>query len=654
MRHNRLLALAALVCAMLMSAQSTFAGKTKVFTEPRCLGANTKTVSITKVEFTDSATIVSFHLKFKPGSWVKIANDSYLVGENIAKKYMVIKGEGIVIGEQHTTPESGEDDFKVLFEPMPKNTRAFDFIEGVTPNGFSILGVHDRTRPIKIKTPKKEFQMTKGLEAEFFKSDTVRVRGRIEGYSPDLGFKTLAFMRENPMRHESTPKTILINEDGSFEFSYLGHHPKEEFLLVKHNDIYAAIFIYTIPGQTTEFVSDLQGNVTYTKMPEGPFARNISLKHDHSDFTDYSYSEFATDMEVHPSFSDFCKTAMCKLDERMQLAEYIYQRYDYSPWERHLSNCYISLRFGTRIFDHELQHSIYSIRLSTQSMSRDSLVAEYKDINNLQFMRRMPYNDPTALVFNEAEIFFNRYEFTSILNDGPTVLTLPFILHQDTIKAETDKKICGQDKTSFFYKAIMVRDFFSTLNLRLWDNNPEIKDSLYRHRRRLVEHSALQAEIDRIYEEDKEKSKLVTKMPLSMESIKFRQILDKYKGKYVMVDFWGMGCGPCRQGIRNSVEMRKGLRDNPDIEFVFINATGESSPEAYKEFVDTYLEGEEVYEVSTDEYNMFMTLFKFNGIPHYEFFDREGNIINDKAHYTNTAEEFLQLHINPIKEKLDK
>ncbi len=635
MRHNKLLTLTALICAMLMSAQSAFAGKTKVFTEPRWLGANTKTVSITKVEFTDTATIVSFHLKSTPDHWVRIANDSYLVGENIAKKYMVIRGEGIVIGEQHTTPESGEDDFQVLFEPMPKNTRAFDFIEGDNPEGFRILGVHDRTKPIKIKTPKKAFQMTQELETEFFKEDTVHVRGRIEGYSRELGFSTVSFAKRNTMTSENKSLTVYINEDGTFAFSYMGYHPKEEFLMIKSDNIYAVAGFYTIPGQTTEFVTTLDGVVSYTKMPEGTFARQNSLLHDFSDICRYKSSE--DDRAASASFMDYTKAAAMKMEESLKLTDYISLKYDYTPWERHLAHCltrsdYTFSILSTELREHHKPHS---------------------DCSRFFFMRQLPYNDPSILVDGDVYFTINYYGTSNVIRNAypRSFNDISSILHRDTVITKVDKQVMGEDKVSLLGEMLILTKYYAELNTSGWSH--EGLKSHYDIRHTMLTHPALLRQLERIYQEADRRIDILTTLPNTDAAIAFRKITNKYKGKYVMVDFWGMNCGPCRQGIRNSVEMRKELRNNPDIEFVFINAV-ESNRQPYKEFTEKYLDGAEVYEVSTDEYNMFMELFEFSAIPHYELLDREGRIINKSIEYTHTAKEFLQHYITSLKEQFDQ
>ncbi len=655
---KRLSILTLLLCVMLMSAQAAFAGKTKTFTEPVCLATNTQVVTITKVEFTDTATIVSFHEKYKPGWWIRISKECYLIGEK-GQKYMALKGEGITLDENYVTPESGEGDFKVLFEPMPKNTRLFDFAGGCAEKFFKIFGVHDKSTRIKVKVPKDDFRMTEELETEFFNIDTVRIKGRIEGYSRDLGFSRLQFLRDNAFTNESMPLTTEISEDGHFEISYIGWHPMNEMFLIRGNNLQVFAGVYVVPGQTTEIVLHLSGEVVYTKMPEGTFARDNSLRFDFLNLCDYESKNFEADKEACATVKDFTDMALGKMAKSLEVAEYVAWRFDYSPWEYHILRCGVKLSYAEPILYYINRKRDESRPGSgvTSLEEMTKLLEPFKDVAIYAFMREMPCDDPTSMMFSQTEPLLNKYEFSPIMWNFSAfdIDDLRSYVLQDTILTMHDKRIMGQQQPSLFGEIIMLRRYSNHIGnwMKWWKGEPEEIYNIWKPqftRKSVLKHLELR------HKKAVEQSNLVRPMPQTEAAMKFRKILNKYKGKYVMVDFWGIGCGPCRGSIQESLEMRKALRDHPDIEFVFINAAGESTPENYKKFVDEYLEGEEVYEVSRDDYNMFMELFNFLGIPHYETFDREGNIVNSNHsfRYSQDAGHFLEHYLNPLKEKLDK
>ncbi len=73
------------------------ARKARTFSRPAWVGSTTSTIRITKVEFADTATIISFHERYKPGWWIRMSKDSWLLGDD-NRKYKALRGEGHCAG----------------------------------------------------------------------------------------------------------------------------------------------------------------------------------------------------------------------------------------------------------------------------------------------------------------------------------------------------------------------------------------------------------------------------------------------------------------------------------------------------------------------------------------------------------------------------
>ncbi len=95
---------------------------------------------ISKIELTDTETILFFDAYQRPGNWIRIDPASVLIGSN-QKTYKITGSEGIVPGEKVFAPKSGHIPFSLRFQPVDKNEKSIDFKEGNTPDDWAITGI---------------------------------------------------------------------------------------------------------------------------------------------------------------------------------------------------------------------------------------------------------------------------------------------------------------------------------------------------------------------------------------------------------------------------------------------------------------------------------------------------------------------------------
>ena len=106
-------------------------------------GATSLSLDITKVELKDTETVVYItarQISFpERGNWFRFASDTYLkVGSS---RYAITKADGIELDKESYTGKDCKRDMAFHFQPLPKGTRSFDFIEGDGERAFQFRGV---------------------------------------------------------------------------------------------------------------------------------------------------------------------------------------------------------------------------------------------------------------------------------------------------------------------------------------------------------------------------------------------------------------------------------------------------------------------------------------------------------------------------------
>ena len=120
-------------------------------------------------------------------------------------------------------------------------------------------------------------------------------------------------------------------------------------------------------------------------------------------------------------------------------------------------------------------------------------------------------------------------------------------------------------------------------------------------------------------------------LPQGQPAQLIRSLQMRYPGRYLVIDFWGMGCGPCRGAIQSSKELRAEIAKRDDVKLVFIagEETAEGS-EAYHKYVKEWLADEETICIPDTEFSRLQEYFRFNGIPHYETITPDGRIVGEE------------------------
>ena len=106
-------------------------------------------------------------------------------------------------------------------------------------------------------------------------------------------------------------------------------------------------------------------------------------------------------------------------------------------------------------------------------------------------------------------------------------------------------------------------------------------------------------------------------------------ILDKHKGKLIVIDFWATWCAPCREEMPHLAKLMQDYKEN---KVVFLKVSVEKEMQTWRKYlISNNPEISNNYLLVDPEKSSFVKRFEVNTIPRYMLIDKEGQIINAEA-----------------------
>ena len=110
-----------------------------------------------------------------------------------------------------------------------------------------------------------------------------------------------------------------------------------------------------------------------------------------------------------------------------------------------------------------------------------------------------------------------------------------------------------------------------------------------------------------------------------------RRLFSEYEGNVLFLDFWSMGCAPCRKGMieqKHVVEHFKGK----SVRFLYIASTENDDPVTARTWMsEKEIEGEALF-ITPNDWAALMGFLNFSATPSTFLIDTDGNV--DNKHYT--------------------
>lgn len=584
-------------------SMTSWAQKQIVWENPSAfMGSYNSEFKINKVELKQTETVLHITANYQPHSWIRFAKNSYLQTPD-GRKYTITSGLKTNEQESDLTPdslfwmpESGTANLALHFQPVPMDTKKMDFLESEAEQDFKFWNICDGKTKEKLVFPADwqnvAYAKDETLPAAKIHKGVATIKVKMLGYKPAMkmsfyvgGFTPLGTA-------ERVDKAVPFADDGTVEI-------KIPLWLTRQVNVGVEGLAYSelliAPGQETNILM----KVCSDNKPFVAFKGYMAKTNMDMTKVKDTFGELLSDFAIYPKVKD-CKTK----EERLKSLQDIFEQRvntikktefttaakdlicmaaeeDYVKWTRHFVFNYSQFFVGE---DGEIWMTQRNLSENMEK-NKDMLpMTEEEQAYSWKYL-----NEPTSPC---SQVF---WETSIAAYDKQAVVKNPYNNElrcvQDVIKGDNEG---------------LTNVLLATLK------NEDCKNVVREY----------QAEQKRLAEELASKESVFFQKldDVAPENI-LQTILNKYKGKAVLIDIWATWCGPCKAGHAAMKPWKKELKGK-NIQFVYI--TSPTSPLATWQEMIKDIDGDHYY-LTKEQYNYILNHYDSDGIPTYAIYDAEGN-----------------------------
>ena len=537
-------------------------------------------ISIKQVAFYEDSTVLHMHIQYPSfGGGFTFGKETYIDANG--KHYLITGSDCFELGEYISTdPVTWEKDFTLYFEPMPGNTRMFDIIEGDFDGAYTFFNIRPNGVELPVEKVPADFLADYPGEDEWpamkYSEDPVTIHIKALNYKPGMNARLDIWHFDITDPSSFNEKIIYLNDDGEYDYTCKTYYPQHlQITMVPPGRGWASSLLPMMaPGEELTVLADM--NV----VPDSVHDAFVGLKGYMAKFNrrDHECDRDRMNDTSTVTLAEWTVNHATTVAELIAGHDSVVASYE----KFNKNNGYSELE-SKYFFDYELRYFALVAR------RQDSLFRSKEFLDYI--LRTRP-----ACFFDENIVPNSDYERVSRLF------------------ADTDVKGIGPDFCRYLYGVAQVR------------GGKKIKKPF-------IEDPYLSNLYDRIsgdVDEQMAKNKNNTFAPnvhyldladVAPEDI-LSTILDRYKGKAVLLDMWETWCGWCIKGHQEMAPYKEELKGK---DIVFLYFASPSSPfEQWMRSIETIL-GEHYY--LTEEQNNYLSdhIWGSGGVPKYAIYDSKGN-----------------------------
>ena len=596
--------------------------------------ANTMVLDVSRVELTDTATIVKVDAYFNPHMWIKIASDTYLRADG--KKYALTGAEGITPDSLFWMPESGEASFRLTFQPLPLRTKSFDFIESDCEDCFKLFGID--------LTGKKAYDAPRNIPAEalamdgdapmpapIFQSGETTVEVHLLNYREELG-KILNLYVNNMIGGQQEEIASIDPETGTVTFRFMQYGPAQALLVMGRDMVGNGIWL--APGEHASFYIDMRTNgqrlVARRNDYRFPALRLMYATGTYANLNNVWNREPITHFRSMDLYGE--NSASCHEMSAKDYTEFIQQTY--RATSDSIANDTLC-PLAKEVMQWTLKQQTVGALVNGDYTREQSYRWAHKDwdyehpvkgIEKLTTEQQASVCQLFSLDEPMLLMGIRPYEYAS------------YVAYADEAWAKA-ANIQGGLVGSLRKFARLVRNAdggdLDEKDLSVF--TPE--ESFYAEALKTMKQTTL----DKL--KAVEGQAVIEPTPEVPTEELFETIVAPYRGKVILVDFWNTWCGPCRAALKQTEPLKDTVLKDDNLIWIYI--ADETSPLVQYKTVIPGIKGKH-FRLNDKQWAYLCKMFGIDGIPSYVVVDPDGSygLRNDLRDHSRL--------VTVLKEKLEK
>lgn len=623
-----------------LTASASAMARNEVIEKPQFETRTSSVITPERIELSDTATRIDFHAIFRPHWWIMADSTFSITDCESGAAFTATKAEGIKFGEQFWMPESGEHRFSIFFPPLPDSTKKINIKnDNALTYGVSLDKPAHPTPTESVQAKETAYTPASG---GFFTPGITRLHGKILNYDRRTGPNVLLIFIRNLVTGEDLPTTITINDDGTFNREIYLPSPHTTNMKITDG---CFLSTYLEKDNDLEIIVDWEDILHIDRMgglPNIQFGGSLAkINRELYNAPECTYLDIYT-MSGKASPEE----AKEQIDQNIAKWEKAIDKYkseaSISDKSARILDYGIITHRGYNLLDYDMYRRFIP---QSDTINEESLrplpVEYYRD-----FMTEIMAQDTALLATPEARILLNRIAYCSLIDRYLKPMeesgsATDRLLKELSSVTDSVIRLTESGSTPLIWQLAMCDRASRPLEEKAKSGDElQTGEMLTALKEGAVADPTLRTILDNYCDS------LLSIKPYELPDTEagriMRKIIEPHKGKLLIIDFWGTGCGPCRKNIEGSRVFRDKYRGHPDFELIFITGEDESPRASYDKYVAQNLQGETCHYLSASDIARLRELFGISGIPRYILIDRDGKVANNNYNFYSPQDALLK------------